>query len=60
MEKIPGLRLLPYQAVGLKDGVLPAKRFPDVRIGTQRGSGLVAFAPNELGIGYDALTGGIL
>lgn len=60
MGKIPGVRLLPYQAVGLKDGVLPAKRFPDVRIGTHRGSGLVAFAPNELGNGYDALTGGIL
>lgn len=62
MERIPGLRLIPYHAVGCSGGVLPAKRFADVRIGSRRGSCLIAFAPNELGRGeaYEALMGGVL
>lgn len=62
MEKVPGLRLIPFHAVGRSGGVLPVKRFEDVRIGSWRGSCLVAFAPNELGQGkpYEALTGGVL
>lgn len=62
IQQIPGLRLIPFHAVGCSGGVLPVKRFEDVRIGSWRGSCLVAFAPNELGQGksYEALTGGIL
>lgn len=62
MEHIPGLRLVPFQAVGRSGGVLPAKRFENVQIGSWRGSCLIAFSPNELGQGkgYEALTGGIL
>lgn len=60
MERIGGLRLIPFHAVGCSGGVLPVKRFDDVQIGSWSGSCLVAFAPNELGNGksYEALTGG--
>lgn len=60
MERVPGLRLIPFHAVGRSGGVLPVKRFEDVQIGSWRGSCLIAFAPNELGQGkpYEALTGG--
>lgn len=62
MERIPGLRLVPFHAVGCDGGMLPVKRFEDVSIGSWSGSCLVAFAPNELGQGkpYEALTGGVL
>lgn len=62
MGRIPGLRLVPFHAVGRSGGVLPVKRFEDVQIGSWRGSCLVAFAPNEVGQGkpYEALTGGAL
>lgn len=60
LDKLPGLRLLPYHAVGQSGGFLLARRFSDVRIGSWQGSCLVAFAPQELGKGkpYEALTGG--
>ncbi len=56
----PGLRLIPYHAVGRPNGMLLAMRFDDVRIGTNTGSRLVAFAPEGLdGEGtFQALTGG--
>ena len=56
------MRLLPFQAVGRSSGLLPAKRFEDVKIGAWRGSCLVAFSPNEIGRGkpYEALTGGMI
>lgn len=62
MGKASGLRLLPYHAVGQPGGFLIARRFEDVRIGSWRGSCLVAFAPEELGRGkpYEALTGGAM
>lgn len=62
MGKVPGLRLLPYHSVGRSDGLLIARRFSEVRIGSWRGSCLVAFAPEELGEGkpYEALTGGMV
>lgn len=62
MGKTSGLRLLPYHAVGQPGGFLIARRFEDVRIGSWRGSCLVAFAPEELGKGkpYEALTGGAM
>lgn len=61
VSSIPGLRLIPYRAVGC-GGMLLAKRFDSVRIGSRRGSVLVAFAPEGLGEGqmYQALTGGAL
>lgn len=59
--RYPGIRLIPFSAVGKDGGLLAAKRFEDVTVGRWRGSLLVAFAPNELGAGrpYDALTGGV-
>lgn len=61
MKRVSGCRLLPYHCVGNSGGMLPVKRFEDVKVGRWRGSCLVAFAPNELGNGkrYEALTGGI-
>lgn len=58
---IPGLRLIPYKAIG-GSGLLLALRVPNVKIGTWRGSGLVAFAPEVLNVNgtYQALTGGML
>lgn len=60
--KLPGIRLIPFSAVGRDGGLMAAKRFEDVTIGRWHGSMLVAFAPNELGVGqpYEALTGGTL
>lgn len=62
MRLIRGGRLIPFQGVGTKSGLLVAKRFRDVTIGKWHGDCLVAFAPHELGRGepYEALTGGIL
>ena len=55
---LPGLRLVPYRAVG-KAGVLLAIRLQEAKVGTRQGAQLVAFAPDGLGNGeYDALTGG--
>ncbi len=59
---IPGLRLIPYRAVGSANGMLLAVRLEHVRIGAWRGSALVAFAPEGLDREntYQALTGGVL
>lgn len=52
---VPGLRLIPYRTVS-GSGMLLAKRFPDVRLGGQTRSILIAFAPHYLGDGtYQAL-----
>lgn len=58
----PGYRLIPYHAVGQPGGMLPAKRYADVRIGDRRGSVLIAFAPEVISRAgeYQALTGGTL
>lgn len=58
---LPGLRLIPYRALGKENGLLLALRLPKVRIGSWQGSSLVAFAPGTLTTGgtYQALTGGI-
>lgn len=56
-QGVPGLRLIPYRAVG-GSGMLLAKRFSQVRLGNKSGSALVAFAPHHLGDGtYQALAG---
>lgn len=58
---LPGLRLIPYRAVGQNSGLLLALRLPCV-IGTWKGNSLVAFAPEGLSPdgAYQALTGGIV
>lgn len=57
---LPGLRLIPYSAVGQPGGLLLAMKLQKVRIGNWKGSSLVAFAPNGLSEdgAYQALTGG--
>jgi len=57
---LPGLRLIPYRAVGQSCGMLLAMRMEDVKIGPRTRSAVVAFAPEGLGRGeiYQALTGG--
>lgn len=56
---MPGLRLIPYRAVG-QGGMLLGMRFADVTIGTRNMAAVVAFDPGGLGEGtmYQALTGG--
>ena len=60
IDALPGLRLIPYRAVGNAGGMLLALRFPKVKIGNWQGSSLVAFAPEGLRSDgeYQALTGG--
>ncbi|MBR7108096.1 MAG: sigma-E processing peptidase SpoIIGA [Lentisphaeria bacterium] len=56
---LPGLRLVPYRAVGQAGGMLLAIRLQEVKVGARQGAQLVAFAPEGLGNGeYEALTGG--
>lgn len=45
---IPGLRLIPYRAIGQDGGLLLALPMEDVRIDRWRGRALVAFAPTGL------------
>lgn len=57
-QPLPGLRLIPYTAVGGR-GFLLALRMPQVRIGGARKSALVAFAATGLDGKFEALTGGV-
>ncbi len=59
---LPGLRLIPYRAVGTESGFLLGLRFENVKIGKKKCSAVAAFAPNGLGggEGFQALTGGVL
>ncbi len=59
-QKIPGLRLIPYRTVGNSSGLLLAKRFPGVRIGTKSGARIIAFSPHPIGAerSFQALAGG--
>ncbi len=61
-KPIPGLRIIPYRAVGRSGGMLLALRFRDVQVGKKRMDALVAFAPEGLETGgcYQALTGGAI
>ena len=56
----PGMRLIPYRTVGQGGAMMLARRFKEVRIGSWRGSALVAFAPESFGknAGYQMLIGG--
>lgn len=58
---VPGLRLIPYRAVG-HTGLLLALRFEQAKIGSRLQSTIAAFAPEGLGeeTMYQALTGGVL
>lgn len=60
--KVPGLRLIPYRAVGQSGGMLLALRIDEVEADGKKGSALVAFAPEGLGGSgeYQALTGGLV
>lgn len=57
---IPGLRLIPYHAVGQTGSMLLAVRFSQARIGNRAAQPLVAFAPEIIARGemYQMLTGG--
>lgn len=57
---IPGLRLIPYRAVGTQNGLLLGMQLNHVKIGSWKGSRVVAFAPGKLSVAgeYQALTGG--
>lgn len=59
---IPGLRLIPYKAVGQPGGFLLGLRLEQVRAGNRVTAAIVAFAAEGLGNGemYQALTGGAL
>lgn len=58
--RIPGLRLIPYRAVGQAAGMLLAVKMDEVKLGGQSRDMIVAFAPQKLGMdGYEALAGGI-
>lgn len=62
MRPVPGLRLIPYSAVGQGSSMLLAMRLDNVKIGSRMQSTIVAFAPEGLGKGsmYQALTGGAI
>ena len=58
---LPGLRLIPYRAVGQGSGMLLAMRFREVAIGGISRETIVAFDSGGLGTEqmYQALTGGV-
>lgn len=60
--RLPGLRLVPYRAVGQPNGMLLAMKMDEVWIGKENAGKIVAFAPQRIGKteGYQALTGGVL
>ncbi len=61
MTAVPGLRLIPFRAVGSANGMLLAFRPEMVCIDGQNGRTIVAFAPDKIGNeGYQALAGGLL
>ena len=57
---VPGLRLIPYRSVGRASGMLLAIKMEETIIDGKPFSGLVAFAPQQLGRGedFEALAGG--
>ena len=57
---LPGLRLIPYRAVGAEGGLLLAMGLPAVEVGGRKGPGVVAFAPQEFGAEYQAIAGGMI
>ena len=59
---IPGLRLIPYKAVGQNGGFLLGVRMEQIKVGDSVTDAVVAFAAEDFGRGevYQALTGGAL
>ena len=59
MGKVPGMRLIPYRAVGQTGGLMLALPVKRSKIGGRKGSTLVAFAPQILDESgkYQALLG---
>ncbi|MBQ4601093.1 MAG: sigma-E processing peptidase SpoIIGA [Oscillospiraceae bacterium] len=58
---VPGLRLIPYRAVGKATGMLLGMKIEDARVGRRRCGTVVAFAPEGLeDRGFQALIGGIV
>ena len=59
---VPGLRLIPYKAVGQPGGFLLGLRMEGVKVGDRVTDTVVAFAAEDFGRGevYQALTGGAL
>lgn len=59
--QIPGLRLIPYSAIGNAGGLLLAMRFADAELDDQKQDQIVAFAPQQIGAGrgFQALVGGM-
>lgn len=59
--RLPGLRLIPYTAVGSSAGILLGIRADRVEVDGKEAEYIVAFAPQNLGHGqYQALAGGAL
>ena len=60
--KCPGLRLIPYCAVGQPSGMLLGLKVEELRINGKKSDQIVAFAPHSIGHGggYQALTGGAI
>ena len=56
---LPGLRLIPYRAVGEENGLLLAMRFPAVQVGGRSRPVMVAFAPQSFGEEFQAIAGGM-
>ena len=61
-KRIPGMRMIPYHAVGNPGGMLLALRLNQAVIAGVKREPLVAFAPEEIAKGevYRMLTGGII
>lgn len=61
-SRVPGLRLIPYRAVGQPGGLLLGIRFQNVQMGDRVGAQTVAFAPQTIGEGkpFQALAGGMV
>ena len=59
---VPGLRLIPYKAVGQSGGFLLGLRMEQIKVDNQLTDAVVAFAAEDFGRGevYQALTGGAL
>ena len=62
ISQYPGLRLIPYCAVGQPAGLLLGLKADTLRINGKLSEQIVAFAPQRIGrgAGYEALTGGVL
>lgn len=59
--RLPGLRLIPYSAVGQSTGLLLGVRADSVQLDGKEAEYIVAFAPQTLGHGqYQALAGGAI